>query len=43
VHGEVRAAEALAAKLRELGTQATVSHPGIRIDLNTLARDPLNP
>ena len=43
VHGEVRAAEALADKLRELGTRAAVSHPRMRIDLNTLARDPLNP
>ena len=43
VHGEVKAAEALAGKLRELGTRATVTHPGMRIDLNTLARDALNP
>ena len=42
VHGEVASAEALALKLRELGAQATVTHPGLTIDLagvNALARD----
>jgi metallo-beta-lactamase family protein len=42
VHGEVPAAEALAEKLRELGAQATVTSPGMRIeldDLSALARD----
>jgi len=42
VHGEVPAAEALAIKLRELGAQATVTRPGLTIDLaslNALARD----
>lgn len=42
VHGEVASAEALAVKLRELGAQATVTHPGLTIDLagvNALARD----
>ncbi len=42
VHGEVPAAEALAVKLRELGAQATVTRPGLTIDLaslNALARD----
>jgi metallo-beta-lactamase family protein len=42
VHGEVPAAEALAEKLRELGAQATVTRPGMRIELETLnasARD----
>jgi metallo-beta-lactamase family protein len=34
VHGEVRAAEALAEKLRERGTTATVSRPGLKIDLS---------
>ena len=43
VHGEVRAAEVLAGRLRELGTRATVTQPGMRIDLNTLARHPTNP
>ena len=33
VHGEPRAAEALAGKLRERGTTATVSRPGLQIDL----------
>jgi len=36
VHGEVPAAEALAVKLRELGAQATVTHPGLTIDLAKL-------
>jgi metallo-beta-lactamase family protein len=42
VHGEVPAAEALAEKLRELGAQATVTRPGMRIELenlSALARD----
>ena len=42
VHGEVRAAEALAEKLRERGTTATVTRPGLQIDLaslSALARD----
>ena len=42
VHGEVPAAEALAVKLRELGAQATVTRPGLTIDLaslKSLARD----
>jgi metallo-beta-lactamase family protein len=42
VHGEVSAAEALAVKLRETGAQATVTRPGLTIDLaslNALARD----
>jgi metallo-beta-lactamase family protein len=42
VHGEVKAAQVLAAKLRELGTRATVTHPGMRVDLNTLAHLPPN-
>jgi hypothetical protein len=33
VHGEVPAAEALAVKLREHGASATVSRPGLQIDL----------
>ena len=33
VHGEVPAAEGLAAKLRERGAQATVTRPGLKIDL----------
>jgi metallo-beta-lactamase family protein len=36
VHGEVPAAEALAEKLRELGAQATVSRPGITVELQNL-------
>jgi metallo-beta-lactamase family protein len=36
VHGEVPAAEALAEKLRELGAQATVTRPGLTIDLADL-------
>ncbi len=42
VHGELSAAEAFAAKLRERGTSATVPRPGLKIDLATLpalARD----
>jgi hypothetical protein len=42
VHGEVPSAEALAVKLRERGATATVTHPGLKIDLSTLvplARD----
>jgi len=33
VHGEPAAAEALAGKLRELGAGATVTRPGLQIDL----------
>ena len=33
VHGEVPAAEALAVKLREHGASATVTRPGLQIDL----------
>jgi metallo-beta-lactamase family protein len=36
VHGEVRAAEALGVKLRERGVMATVTRPGLTIDLNRL-------
>ena len=46
VHGEVSAAEALAVKLRERGANATVTRPGLQIDLaavNALARDWPNP
>ena len=42
VHGEVPAAEALAVKLRERGASATVTRPGLKIDLadlSALARD----
>lgn len=42
VHGEITASEALAVKLRERGAQATVTRPGLRLDLatlNSLARD----
>ena len=39
VHGEPASAEALAAKLRERGTTATVTHPGLKIDLSGLARN----
>jgi metallo-beta-lactamase family protein len=42
VHGEVPAAEALAGKLRERGASATVTRPGLQIDLgnvNALAHD----
>lgn len=40
VHGESRGAEGLAAKLRELGTRATVTQPGMRLDLNDLTQQP---
>jgi len=36
VHGEVPASEALAARLRELGASATVTHPGLKLDLTSL-------
>ncbi|HET9864362.1 MAG TPA: MBL fold metallo-hydrolase [Steroidobacteraceae bacterium] len=36
VHGEPEAARALADKLRERGASATVSHPGLQIDLSGL-------
>jgi metallo-beta-lactamase family protein len=36
VHGEVSAAEALAVKLRERGASATVTRPGLKIDLAAL-------
>ncbi len=42
VHGELPAAEALAVKLRERGASATVTRPGLQIDLSSLpvlARD----
>jgi metallo-beta-lactamase family protein len=42
VHGEVASSEALAAKLRERGATATVSRPGLKIelaDLSAIARD----
>ena len=42
VHGEVPSAEALAVKLREHGAVATVSRPGLKIDLadlSSIARD----
>ncbi len=42
VHGEIPAAEALAMKLRERGANATVTRPGLQIDLaavNALAGD----
>jgi metallo-beta-lactamase family protein len=38
VHGEVASAEALALKLRERGATATVTRPGVKIDLSGLAR-----
>jgi metallo-beta-lactamase family protein len=43
VHGESAAAGALAGRLRERGARATVSHPGLQIDLAglpALAADP---
>ena len=46
VHGEPQAAEALAVRLRERSASATVSHPGLQIDLAglpALARDPPQP
>ena len=36
VHGEVPSSEALAAKLREHGATATVSRPGLKVDLSSL-------
>jgi metallo-beta-lactamase family protein len=36
VHGEVAPAEALAGKLRERGATATVTRPGLKVDLSTL-------
>jgi metallo-beta-lactamase family protein len=42
VHGEVASAEGLAVKLRERGAQATVTRPGLKIDLvdlRAMARD----
>jgi metallo-beta-lactamase family protein len=36
VHGELPAAEALAVKLRERGANATVTRPGLQIDLSSL-------
>jgi metallo-beta-lactamase family protein len=33
VHGEVTAAEALAVKIRERGAKATVTQPGLEVDL----------
>ncbi len=36
VHGEVPSAEALAEKLRERGAQATVSRPGLTVELQNL-------
>jgi metallo-beta-lactamase family protein len=38
VHGEVTAAEALAVKIRERGAAATVTRPGLTVDLATLER-----
>ena len=46
VHGEPQAAETLAVRLRERGASATVSHPGLQIDLAglpALAHDPPPP
>jgi len=43
VHGEVASSEGLAAKLRERGASATVTRPGLKVDLTALqplARDP---
>jgi metallo-beta-lactamase family protein len=42
VHGEVASAEALAGKLRQTGATATISRPGLKIDLaaiSAMARD----
>jgi metallo-beta-lactamase family protein len=42
VHGELQSAEGLAVKLRERGAQATVTRPGLKIDLvdlRAMARD----
>jgi metallo-beta-lactamase family protein len=36
VHGEVASSEALALKLRERGAAATVTRPGLKLDLTTL-------
>jgi len=36
VHGEIPAAEALAVKLRDTGAVATVTHPGLQVDLSTV-------
>lgn len=36
VHGEVTAAEALAVKIRERGAKATVTQPGLKVDLAAL-------
>ncbi len=36
VHGEVEAAEGLAVELRKLGTVATVTRPGLKVDLAAL-------
>jgi hypothetical protein len=36
VHGEVASSEALAVKLRELGALATVTRPGLKLDLASL-------
>jgi metallo-beta-lactamase family protein len=36
VHGELPAAEALAVKLRDLGASATVTHPGLQVDLSSV-------
>jgi metallo-beta-lactamase family protein len=36
VHGEVASSEALAIKLRERGATATVTRPGLKLDLTTL-------
>jgi len=36
VHGEVAPGEALAVKLRELGANATVTRPGLQVDLSSL-------
>jgi metallo-beta-lactamase family protein len=38
VHGELRPGEALAEKLRERGADATVTHPGLSIDLAALKK-----
>jgi metallo-beta-lactamase family protein len=38
VHGEVPSSEALAVKLREHGATATVSRPGLKVDLSGLRR-----
>jgi metallo-beta-lactamase family protein len=46
VHGEVASSEALAVKLRERGAAATVTRPGMKLDLaslTVLARDAPSP